>query len=76
MKPATDPLGLLLAHAASRKSMTKAQLLADAEQCDDAYMDMWTEKEMAEAYWKDLDRHLVDVHRCDHDIYAEPEVGA
>lgn len=58
-------------HREKRKKMTKAELLKDAEMGDEAFINMATEKDMAEAYWKDLDKHLKEDHACTHDIYAD-----
>lgn len=60
-----DALTLLREHAESRKKMTKTELLADAELGDEAYVDMATEKDMAEAYYLDLITHLAAIHDCD-----------
>lgn len=68
-----DALQRLLDHAARRPKMTKAELLADASRCDEAYINTATERDMAEAYYQTLEAHL-RAHGCDHD-FAEVANG-
>jgi hypothetical protein len=63
----TDPFLRLRAHAESRRKMTKAELLKDAADGDEAFVNMWTERDMEQAYREALDRHLIKVHGCTHD---------
>jgi hypothetical protein len=64
----TDPFLALREHAAQRRLMTKRQLLDEFVNADDAYINASSERDMAEAYYKTLEDHLREVHRCTHDF--------
>lgn len=71
-----DAMQRLWDHAAKRPRMTKAQLLADAANGDEAYVNTAMERDMAHAYYVALETHL-RAHGCEHnfgDVAESPEV--
>ena len=64
----TDPYTALRQNAAERRHRPRKALLDELTALDDVLINISTERDMSEAYYKTLEAHLRDGHGCVHDF--------
>lgn len=66
----TDPYTALRQNAAERRHRPRKALLDELTALDNIYINISSERDMAEAYYKTLEDHLRAGHGCTHDFAA------